>query len=49
MKQSSLDDDIEEDIIQSSKDRAPDERYSSDFASDHITESIASYRGPSMN
>jgi len=43
-KQAYGDDEIEEDIVQSSKDNRPaDERYSSDFASDRISESIASY------
>lgn len=34
---------IIEDIVQSSKDKQGDEKYSDDFISDHITESIPSY------
>jgi len=55
MKRNIVEEDIEEDIVQTSKDlsgsvklvagQAIEERYSSDFVSEHITESIASYRG----
>ena len=55
MKRNIVEEDIEEDIVQGSKDlsssaklapgQAIEDRYSSDFVSEHITESIASYRG----
>ena len=36
-------------FIQSSKDKGGDEKYSDDFISDHITESIPSYQQASSN
>ena len=44
-----VDDEIIEDIIQSSKDKCGDKDYSDDFISDHITESIPSYQQASYN